>query len=178
MDQFITDDTGASFSLVDVKLIAFMDLDGTLTDGTVCYDGETVSRRFNVQDGRSINEAKTVGILPIIVTSSPLTMDIVKRANWLNIPLYSAYKTNVNKSLLPIVRDALAGDFITAHIGDDINDLILLNMVNFSFVPSNVNPSISLNESTERLLSSGGMGAVRDYMNYLINVIFLLPFKE
>ena len=162
----------------DYSCVAFMDLDGTLTDGTVTYDGANISRSFNVQDGHWIDRAYDSEILSIIVTSSKITRDIEQRVHVLGVPIlstYRLYKDNrqMDKSELPVVKDILAGTAITAHIGDDVNDHNLLLAVDFPYITKNSTEGLknlwkgSLGAMT---LPSGGNGAVSTYLHKLIQL--------
>lgn len=166
----IIDSIGTEFSVANNELIAFMDLDGTLTDGTVLYDGKRTSRRYFLQDGHAIGEAKRKGIFPIVLTSSPLTPDIKQRFSWLDIPIFCNLK---RKSNFYFVWKHLFDEHTTAHIGDDLNDLEFMLHVDHKFIPSNANPQLGINLEKLginyiKLQSSGGNGAVRDYLQTII----------
>lgn len=172
--MLMIDSLGIEFCIDNAaKLIAFMDLDGTLTDGTVLYDGQHTARRFNLQDGHAINEAKGSGIVPIVVTSSPITSDIKQRIGWLDIPVFTSHG-KTGKLMIPTVCDLL-NNFDCGHIGDDLNDLSLLTFVKHPFIPSNANPKLGISLDKigikyTKLESSGGNGAVRDYLYELISI--------
>lgn len=170
--MIITDHLQIKYNIPNnAKLIAFMDLDGTLTDGNVIYDGEKVSRKYYLQDGHALSAAKQYGIHPIVVTSSPITKDIEQRFRWLQIPVFSNCTLKLDKALIPEVA-LLMENFDSAHIGDDVNDEQLLRCVDHAFIPSNHNPMLrnildKVGINYTLLTASGGNGAIRDYIKLL-----------
>lgn len=156
-------------------LIAFIDLDGCMTDGTALYDGTKIARSYSLQDGHAINYAKNRGILPIVISSSPLTPDIEQRLWWLEINgIFDCVDKANNKFVLDLIER-----YPTSHIGDDLNDLELLQKVDYPFIPKNCNPQLGIKLGINKmpylkklttLSSYGGNGAVRDYMYKLVEI--------
>ena len=155
-------------------IVAFMDLDGVLTDGTVIYNGYAISRSFNVQDGHWMNRAsQEYPILPVIITSSPLTADIRQRVDVLKVPIFSTYAKSLDKIELAFVDEVLSSGLATAHLGDDINDHNLLLEVDYPFIPENATTGLLSKWEAVNFISvpRGGHGAVSTYMFTLIEFI-------
>ena len=57
-----------------------------------------------------------------------------------------------------------------SFIGDDINDLEILSHVGFRACPANARPQIKAIPGIKVLRASGGQGAVRDWMDFLIGL--------
>lgn len=151
--------------LKKIKLVA-MDIDGTLTDGSLYYgkNGEEL-KRFNVRDGMAVTLMHKNGIKSAIITSenSPI---VTARANKLNITdvyLGSRNKTDDIKEIAD--KNNLSLDEI-AFIGDDINDLPALKTVGFSAAPADSSHLI-LNAVDYICKKNGGHGALREIVELI-----------
>ena len=149
-----------------IKLLS-LDVDGILTDGGIYYldDGQQV-RKFNSKDGMGIKEVIKAGIGVCWVTASN-TPSIRHRAEALGVP----YILIDVEDKLQAVKD-LAGrlglDFSEiAHMGDDINDLELMQAVGcpLTAADATVEASAAALYITERV---GGDAAVREICDLLV----------
>lgn len=145
-----------------------MDVDGTLTDGKINMgpDGE-LFKSFNIKDGYAINEMLPAhGIIPAIITGR--TSQIVeRRAQELHITeLYQGKhdKLDTLKALMAKYRCAKEN---VAYIGDDILDIVCMKECGLVGCPAD-----SCREVKELAQfvspSKGGEGAVRDFVEYVI----------
>lgn len=151
--------------LSKIKLLA-MDVDGTLTDGSmIFYNGEQI-KAFNVLDGLGIRLAMNYGFGIAWVTGN-VTEAVSERAGKLGVvDVYQGARFK-SETLKRIASDHnLAVDEI-AFIGDDLNDLPAFEQAGFSFAVRNAAEEVKANADmvTERC---GGQGAVRE----AIEVIF------
>jgi len=150
-----------------IKMI-LMDVDGTLTDGTliVLPDGEEL-KSYNVKDGMGILMARLVGFKTGIITgktSGPL----VKRAERLKIEeLYQGIlnKTQALEEILE--KHSLSHDEI-AYIGDDLGDLEVMKAVGFAAAVADAHPEV---KKHCHFISSleGGRGAVREFIEFIFS---------
>lgn len=151
----------------NIKLFA-TDVDGTLTDGHIYIskDGE-IFKAFDSKDGYGIKHLKkTFGIPTAIITgreskivemrARELGIDYVFQNVSDKIEVIEALKQNLN-----ITNEEIA------YIGDDLNDLPILELVGYSGCPAN-----SVKEVIEQCdyvcKRNGGDGAVRDFIDHLI----------
>lgn len=151
-----------------IKLFA-TDVDGTLTDGCMYYfENGLEAKKFNFQDGMGFKLLKDAGIKTAIITSedSPI---VEKRFQKLNID----YLSMGNWAKLDFVKKICAELNITleevAYIGDDINDLELLNAVKYKACPKNAVKAIKSIENIILLEHKGGDGAVREFIELLLS---------
>jgi len=149
-----------------IKILG-MDVDGTLTDGKihVSKDGEHM-KSFDVKDGYGIKILlPSLGITPVIISARD--SDIVRvRAKELNIPevhLGVADKLQTLKNLL--IRYEMKLEDV-AFIGDDLNDIPVLNCVGLSFAPSDAVDEVK-RIANVTLEKNGGCGAVRECIEYI-----------
>jgi len=149
-----------------IKLL-ILDVDGCLTDGSLTYSADAIeSKAFNVKDGLGISTWIKMGNHAAIITGK--NSEIVKRrADELGIQhLFQGIKDK-DRVLREIV-DSLGISFDeVAAIGDDLNDLNMLQLANRSFTPANGVKEIQ--EIVDTVLSKkGGEGAVREMIDILV----------
>ena len=119
-----------------IKLV-LTDCDGVLTDGGVYY-GESgeVLKRFNIRDGMGVVRLRElVGVETGIVTgeTSPSVVTRAAKLKITELHLGAGDKLAVLAEIL--LRTGLDADEI-AFIGDDVNDLGILQAVGFSACPA------------------------------------------
>ncbi len=152
--------------LKSVKLFS-LDVDGTLTDGGLYYmeDG-TEYRRFNVRDGMGIKLSQKAGMEFAIVTAS-FTPSITHRANRLGI---EHLHLNVQDKVVAIGEICAEKGWSmadVAHIGDDVNDLGILEMVGLPLCPADAIDSVK-EKSAYICEKDGGFGAVREICDMIL----------
>ncbi len=144
-----------------IKLIV-LDVDGTLTDGKIIYDENGCeSKNFDVKDGLAIATwTRKLNRKAAIITGRKSKL-VEKRAQELGIS--HLYQGVHNK--LEVLESICEAEGIrlneVAAIGDDLNDLKMLNGVGISFAPANAVEYIT---NTAKIVCSkdGGDGAVRE----------------
>lgn len=144
-----------------------MDVDGTLTDGKIYigHHGEEF-KAFNVKDGYGIKLLKEKGIIPAIITGR--NSEIVnRRAQELGIEeVFQGIENKLEKYDYLKMKYDLCDDEI-AYIGDDLNDLCIIQKVGVKFAVSNCVPS--LREYCDYISQfNGGDGAVREVVDFII----------
>lgn len=149
-----------------------MDVDGTLTDGKIYMgnDGEMM-KAFDIKDGYGIHDLLLPsGIVPVIITGRCSGI-LVNRCKELGIK--KVFQNVHNK--LEELNKLVAGDgnilSNVAYIGDDMNDAACMKAVKeaggITGCPKDaVNGVKKL--CTFRSKLSGGNGAVREFIEYLI----------
>ena len=145
-----------------------MDVDGTLTDGSIYIgpDGECM-KAFNVQDGYGIAQIlPQYGILPIIITGRESTIT-EKRAEELNS--HCLYQNVSNKVLVlkKIMDENNLVNNEVAYIGDDLNDLPAMKVCGCVGCPSDSVKEV-LEYADYVCVMNGGAGAVREFIDYIV----------
>ncbi len=153
-------------NIVRVKLLA-LDVDGILTDGGLYYsESGEVSKKFNVKDGKGIQLLKRSGIEVAIISAndSPATNHRARKLGIENCFIGVEDKLVVLINLCKKLNLSLAE---VAYMGDDLNDLPVLNAVGF---PLTVADAIAENKAVAKYVTkqSGGQGAVREVCNLLL----------
>ena len=149
-----------------VRLLS-LDVDGVLTDGGLYYtaDGQ-VQRKYNVKDGVGIKRAIEAGI-EVAIISAGASGSIPERAATLGIRHVFAGvedKLGVFEGLCEKLDIGLEE---SAHIGDDINDVPLLEAVGCPIAVADAQPEAwaAALIITEK---NGGAGAVREICDSLV----------
>ncbi|MFA5418066.1 MAG: HAD hydrolase family protein [Bacteroidales bacterium] len=151
-----------------IKLV-ITDIDGVWTDGGMYYDqtGNEL-KKFNTTDGAGILFLRLLGISTAILTGEHT--DIVKkRAEKLKVDhLFMGVqnKLKVAEQLCEKLGLSLAEE--VAFVGDDINDVPLLNAVNCSAVVAN-SPDYVKSEAQWVLSKSGGEGVFREFVERILS---------
>jgi 3-deoxy-D-manno-octulosonate 8-phosphate phosphatase (KDO 8-P phosphatase) len=157
--------------LRDKIKVLMMDVDGTMTDGTLYYsnDGEKdVLKGFSARDGYGIkNLLIPAGITPVILTARESGI-VAHRAADLGVThLYQSVrdKTEIVKRVMDefgIEKEAIA------YIGDDTNDLPAMEMSGLTFTPADGITAVQ-DYVDVVLRSKGGYGAVRECIDYILS---------
>ena len=153
-----------------IKLFA-TDVDGVLTDAGMYYDNNgNELKKFNTHDGMAFKILKEKGIFTAMITSE--NTNIVKlRASKLHVDyLFQGVKGGEKLEVLKkicIEKNISLSE--VAYIGDDINDLEALSVVGLAACPSNATQNIKNIENIIHLKKSGGNGAVREFVELLLN---------
>ncbi|MBR0341459.1 MAG: 3-deoxy-D-manno-octulosonate 8-phosphate phosphatase [Oscillospiraceae bacterium] len=147
-----------------------MDVDGTLTDGKIYMgtNGE-VMKAFSIKDGCGIHDIlMPAGIKPIIITGRKSRIVEIRCAELGITKCYQGVKDKLDQ------LKKISSNFKNiAYIGDDINDLIVMNAV------KNAGGRIGCpSDATEEVRQiadfistrCGGDGAVREFIEWLIKI--------
>jgi len=149
-----------------IKLLVF-DVDGCLTDGSIVYgSNQDEYKAFNVKDGLAIASWSRLGLKSAIITGRNSKV-VERRAKELNIThLHQGIKDK--KTLLANIleEENLKWENVAA-IGDDLNDIGMLQSVGWSFTP---NDGVQLiKKSVKTVLKiDGGRGAVREMIDMIV----------
>lgn len=144
-----------------------MDVDGTLTDGTVFVlpDGEEV-KSYNVKDGLGILLAHMAGIRTAIITGKT-SKSLEKRAEKLRIAEIHQGILDKKFALEEIMKKyGLVADEV-AYIGDDLADLEVIRTVGLAAAVADAHPEIK-KHSHYICRENGGRGAVRELIEFIL----------
>lgn len=148
------------------KLIV-LDVDGTLTNGTVYYDEHgNQFRGFNVRDGLMITAWRRLGGKVAIITGK-VSSQVERRARELEVDFIRQGVMNKLIILEEIVEQLGIDMKEVAAIGDDFNDWAMLKAVGRSFAPANA-ASYIYNRVDEALSKKGGEGAVAEMIEIIL----------
>lgn len=144
-----------------------MDVDGTLTDGKIYISSHgEIMKAFCVKDGLGISKILEKGITPVIITGRESEM-VKLRASELKITeVYQGVhnKAEILKQIITKYQYSLSE---VAYIGDDENDIEIMNMCAYKGCPSDAVDEVK-KLSNYVCINKGGDGAVREYIEYLL----------
>ena len=152
--------------LKSIKLLS-LDVDGVLTDGGLYYaDDGSQLRKFNVKDGMGMKMARQAGVDVCIITASK-TSAIHHRGEVLGIPHVFVGVDDKLSTLNGLCADLGIALSDVAHMGDDVNDLPVLQRVGLSLTVADAVDAVleTVDYVTRR---NGGTGAVREICDLLV----------
>jgi 3-deoxy-D-manno-octulosonate 8-phosphate phosphatase (KDO 8-P phosphatase) len=150
-----------------IKLV-LTDCDGVLTDAGVYY-GETgeVLKKFNIRDGMGVERLrKLCGIETGIITGER-SPSVVTRAAKLNITELHLGAGNKPVVLADIMQRLNVKADEIAFIGDDVNDLVVLQTVGLACCPADAVASVK-RAVHYRCEVAGGAGCFREVAELII----------
>ena len=151
---------------MSIELIV-LDVDGTLTDGSITYSekGDEI-KSFSVKDGLAISSWIKLGRKAAIITGRYSNV-ARKRAKELGIEQFYEGVDDKDAALSEMLKTFGLSYENTAIIGDDFNDISMLEKAKISFAPNDAVTYIK--ELVDvKLNQNGGKGAVREMIEYLL----------
>ena len=146
-----------------------LDVDGTMTDNGIYIDENGVeSKRYNAKDGVGIYELIKNNILIGIISHSEKGDGIKSRASYLGISHCYVGNEPKDKILLEWIKKEKILIEEVAFIGDDINDMSIIDIVGFSACPIDASDLVKNNVSLI-LKSKGGYGCVREFSDLYLS---------
>ena len=148
-----------------------LDVDWVLTDGGMYYsESGDEFKKFNTKDGLGIKKIMTVGVKVAFLSSGVNANLINNRAKLLGVrhvyvgteekmKIMEKWCTDLNISLANI-----------AYIGDDENDLKVMDKVGLSACPADAVAAVKKSADVH-LLKKGGEGCVREFIERFIMAI-------
>jgi 3-deoxy-D-manno-octulosonate 8-phosphate phosphatase (KDO 8-P phosphatase) len=158
-----------SFKAKPIKLL-LMDCDGVLTRGEMIVneDGSS-SKVFNVKDGMGIKLAQKAGMHTGIISAGTSTGIVERRAKHLAISHCYVGKRPKLEVLEEWLADLNLKIEDVAYIGDDVNDLAILEKAGLAFCPRNAVAAVKRHPQVRVLKSLGGEGCLREMVEeYLV----------
>lgn len=152
-----------------IKLV-LTDVDGVLTDNGVYYGehGE-VLKRFSIRDGMGVERLRKVCGIETGIVTGELSPSVARRAEKLQITqLHLGVKDKCGR-LGEIMEKSGIGWEAIAFIGDDVNDLEVLQRVGLSACPGDAMAAVSRIVHYQ-CRAKGGEGAFREFAEWLISI--------
>jgi len=151
-----------------IKLI-LTDVDGVLTDGGMYYSeqGELL-KKFNTRDGMAIELLREKNI-PVIFITREKSKHVIQRAKKLSVPEVFVGIKNKITLLSKICQKYNVKKNEIAYIGDDVNDLEIMQEIGFSACPKNAIMLILKNTDYVCNLN-GGDGVLREIADLILDL--------
>ncbi|MEA5426270.1 KdsC family phosphatase [Arcicella lustrica] len=150
-----------------IKLL-ITDCDGVLTDAGVYYgeNGE-VLKKFNIRDGMGVERLRKLTNIETAIITGEISPSVAKRAEKLKITeLHLGIKEKLAVLVQIMVNRNLTKNNI-AYIGDDVNDIEIMQNVGLTACPSD---AISFTKEVADYIceNKGGEGCFREFAELII----------
>lgn len=154
---------------IDAKIKAlFLDVDGVFTSGKVAYgkDGE-LSKDFSFRDGMGLEILREALDIDVCIITGENSEIVAKRMEKLNIKeCYLGVKDKF-AILEKVLQEKEINKSEAAYIGDDVNDLVNMLSVGWSFAPLDAVDDVK-SIADMLLTKKGGDEAIREVINFII----------
>jgi len=153
-----------------IKLL-LTDVDGVLTDNGVYY-GESgeVMKRFSIRDGMGTERLRKICGIDTGIMTGELSLSVSRRAEKLQIThLYLGVKDKLGRMNEILAAHGLSWEEV-AFIGDDVNDLEVLQRVGLSACPADAMPEVAAIVDYHCQVK-GGYGAFREFAEWIIQLL-------
>ena len=151
----------------NIKLVG-TDIDGVWTDARMYYsaDGD-IMKSFSTYDGMGVKLLREAGI-PLIIMTGEDTEIVTKRAKKLGIDFIFQGENEKLRRLKKVCKELDLTLDEVAYIGDDVNDLDVLQAVGISAMPPN-SPILDQFNPDYLTTRCGGDGAFRDFVDFILS---------
>lgn len=158
-----------------LALVCF-DVDGVLTDGKLYYtdDGREL-KAFNVQDGAAIKLLMDHGVQVAILTGRESAM-VTRRATELGIEHVHQGLADKRVALEQVCRELDIEPAQAAHVGDDLPDLPLFEMVGVAVSVPNGHP-VAQRHADLVTRTAGGQGVARELAERILRARGSWPYE-
>jgi 3-deoxy-D-manno-octulosonate 8-phosphate phosphatase (KDO 8-P phosphatase) len=156
-----------------IRLVCF-DVDGTLTDGRLYFDGEgREMKSFHVQDGQGLRLLEDAGIPVAFITARP--SQVAKaRAEDLRISHVFIGVKDKAQCLRDLCQQLAIGLDQVAYMGDDLPDIPAMMISGLSCSPSNAHSSV-LNSVNWIIPKASGDAAARVLCDLILTAQNKMP---
>lgn len=157
-----------------IKLVCF-DFDGVFTNGDIIFENNILNKKYNIKDGMGLSILKNnnikIGLITGFKNKKYLVnnQDMSKIIEHLNFDYYKLGADDKLNVLDEWIKIENINYNEVAYIGDDINDLSIMEKVGYSACPND-----AINECKEIVNyvceNKGGNGCVREFIDKIINL--------
>lgn len=147
---------------------AVIDVDGTMTDSGIYYDGGgNELKKFTTRDAAGILAAHYIG-LKIIVATGRECAATMRRMNELGVDIVHQLVKDKRHFLEMFMRENGVEKEELAYIGDDLNDLPAMSLAGFVACPAD--GCMEVREMADYVSGiNGGCGVIQDVFRYVLN---------
>lgn len=149
--------------------LVLTDVDGCLTDGSVYYGpNHEKYKKFNMQDGMALKLLKENNILTGIISADNSEATRYRAEDLKFDFIFINTKDKLNKFNEILKENNIIEDEV-AYMGDDIQDICVLEKVGQAVAPNNAVEKVKQNvhHITKK---NGGDGAFREFAEYIIKL--------
>ena len=153
-----------------IKLV-LMDVDGTMTDGSVTLlsqtDGTALEiKTFDAHDGQGLTLAQTAGLRTGCITGRE-SAALLRRAHEMKMEFIYMKQPLKMPAYEEILRKAAVSDSAVAYIGDDLPDIPLMRRAGLAIAVADAVPEVkeAAHYTTKAL---AGRGAIREAVEVIL----------
>ncbi len=152
-------------------LVLLMDVDGTLTDGSVTLasqpDGHALEiKTFDAHDGQGLTLAVTAGIRTGVITGRS-SAALRRRCKELDVEFVYEKQGHKIAAYEDVLRKTGAKESEVAYLGDDLPDLLIMRRVGLAVAVGNAAPEVR-RAADYRTKAPGGKGAARELVEVIL----------
>jgi 3-deoxy-D-manno-octulosonate 8-phosphate phosphatase (KDO 8-P phosphatase) len=126
-----------------------------------------VFKRFSIRDGMGVERLRNLCQVETGIMTGEMSPSVAKRAEKLKITeLHLGIKNKIERLQEILSRKGISADEV-AYIGDDVNDLEVLNTVGFAACPSDAMELIH-RAIHYKCSNRGGQGCFREVAEFII----------
>lgn len=152
---------------MDLPKLILTDIDGVWTDGGMYYDQTGNEwKKFNTSDSAGVLMAHYFGIKVGIITGETTTI-VERRAEKLHVDYLYQGVSNKYAVLCSILDKENISTNEVAYIGDDLNDIKVLQTVPIAGVPASA-PEYIYKYASIKLTKRGGEGVFREFVEKIL----------
>ena len=152
------------FATHNIKLVV-LDIDGVMTDGGMYYtEAGDQFKKFNTKDGMAIKVLLNKGYQVAFLSSGSQETIVKNRAKTLGLDRVYVGSRPKLQVLIEWCREMDLNMENVAYVGDDINDLEVMDAVGFSGCPADAVEAIKLKANVV-LIRKGGDACVREFVD-------------
>ena len=147
--------------------LVLSDVDGVMTDGTILFlPGGGEAKAFHVRDGLGVVLARRAG-LRVGILSGRASEVVTRRAAELGIDLVHQGIADKAAALASILAAEKIAAHEVAYIGDDVNDLAVMNAVGLSAAPADAPLEVRA-QAFMITDAGGGGGCLREFLEAIL----------
>lgn len=145
------------------------DFDGVFTDGSVYISEKNeVQKKLNFKDIMGVHLLVSSGIQFAIISGEK--SEILNYFTRLNVTEIHGGIRQKGIVLDEIMKKYNLKSYEVLYIGDDINDISAMELVDYRIAPSNLNPILPFKVKNLQITANcGGDGAIREIADTLLN---------
>jgi 3-deoxy-D-manno-octulosonate 8-phosphate phosphatase (KDO 8-P phosphatase) len=152
-------------------LVLLMDVDGTLTDGSVTLasqqDGHALEvKTFDAHDGQGLTLAVTAGLRTGVITGRG-SAALRRRCKELDVEFVYEKQGHKIAAYEDILRKTGAKESEVAFLGDDLPDLMIMRRVGLAVAVGNAAPEVK-RVAHYKTKALGGKGAARELVELIL----------
>jgi 3-deoxy-D-manno-octulosonate 8-phosphate phosphatase (KDO 8-P phosphatase) len=147
--------------------LVLSDVDGVMTDGTILLlpDGQE-GKSFHIRDGLGIVMAHRAGLMTGILSARRSEVT-AQRASELGMKVVRQGRSDKVAELRSILEELALEAHQVAYIGDDVNDLPVMEVVGLSAAPADA-PLEVRGQAFMVTDAAGGRGCLREFLEAIL----------